>query len=80
MGRVDRMIDRSNRLYDRSIDAAMKGKSRKAARLKKRSQKLDEKMRGVACKINARGKKVCKRTKRRGGFNTHHPTKRRNRY
>ena len=77
MGRVDRMIDRSNRLYDRSLDAAMKGKTRKASRLRKRSDKLDSKMRGVACKINAKGKKVCsrKRRRRRSGFDTHHPTK-----
>jgi len=82
MGRVDRLIDRSNKLYDKSLDAQSKGKSRKASRLRKRSDKLSDKVRDVACKINSRGKKVCKRggRKRRSGFNTHHPTKRRNRF
>ena len=36
MGRVDRLIDRSNRLYDKSLDAQSKGKSRKASRLRKK--------------------------------------------
>ena len=64
------------------LDAQRKGKSRKASRLRKRSDKLSDKVRDVACKINSRGKKVCKkgRKRRSSGFNTHHPTKRRNRY
>ena len=82
MGRVDRLIDRSTNCMTNHWMHKVKVKAEKASRLRKRSDKLSEKVRDVACKINSRGKKVCKRggRKRRSGFNTHHPTKRRNRF
>jgi|TARA_R100000479_G_C6372664_1_gene197739 hypothetical protein len=78
-GRVDRIIDRSNKLYDKSLEAQRRGKRRKASRLRKRSDKLSDKARDVACKINARGRKVCKRSKRSGGGSIWNQPKRKNR-
>jgi len=56
---------RSDRLDQRAYKAASKGKGRKADRLSRKSRKVAAKARNVACKINARGRKVCKRTQRR---------------
>ncbi len=62
--RVTRILRRSDRIGNRAYKAASKGKSRKADRLRRKSSKVAAKARGVACKINARGKKVCRKTKR----------------
>lgn len=68
--RVTRILRRSDRISDRAYKAARKGKSRKADRLRRKSSKVAAKARGVACKINARGRKTCKRVKRNNrGFN-----------
>lgn len=65
MSRVDRILRRSERISDRAWRAASKGKGKKAARLRRKSQKVAGKARDVACKINARGRKVCRKPKRR---------------
>tara|TARA_B110000003_G_scaffold276381_1_gene322563 strand:- start:5791 stop:6018 length:228 start_codon:yes stop_codon:yes gene_type:complete len=68
--RVTRILRRSDRISDRAYKASRKGKSRKADRLRRKSSKVAAKARGVACKINARGRKTCKRVKRSNrGFN-----------
>ncbi len=63
--RFDRIMRRSDRIGQRAYKAAIKGKGRKAERLRRKSMKVAGKARDVACKINARGRKVCKRTERR---------------
>ena len=77
-GRVDRIIDRSNRLYDKSLDARREGKRRKASRLRKRSDKLSDKARDVACKINAIGRRFVENQKKWRGSIWNQP-KRKNR-
>jgi len=67
--RVTRILRRSDRISDRASKAARKGKSAKAYRLRRKSSKVASKARGIACKINSRGRKVCGPVKkRRGGF------------
>ena len=63
--RFDRIMRRSDRIADRAYKAARKGKGRKAYRLRAKSNKVAAKARDVACKINARGRKVCRKTKRK---------------
>ena len=68
--RFERIMRRSDRIGQRAYKAASKGKGRKAERLRRKSQKVAGKARDVACKINARGRKSCRRVKRKGrGFN-----------
>ena len=68
--RVDRILRRSDRIADRAWKAQSKGKGRKADRLRRKSQRVAGKARDVACRINARGKKSCRKVKRKGrGFN-----------
>ena len=62
--RFDRIMRRSDRIGDRAYTAASKGKGKKASRLRRKSQKVAGKARDVACKINARGRKVCRKPKR----------------
>jgi hypothetical protein len=70
--RVSRILARSDRISDRATTAAQKGKGKKSERLRKKSRKVAAKARAVACRINDRGKKVCRPRRRRkntGGWN-----------
>ena len=68
--RFDRIMRRSDRIAGRAYKAASKGKGRKADRLRRKSQRVAGKARDVACRINARGRKTCRKVKRKGrGFN-----------
>ena len=63
--RFDRIMRRSDKIGDRAYRAASKGKGKKADRLRRKSSKVAAKARDVACKINARGRKVCRKPKKR---------------
>ena len=64
--KVDKIQARASRISDRATAAARKGKGKKSERLHKKARKVAAKATAVACRINARGKKICRPTKRRG--------------